>query len=91
MNNRLDHDRLQLFIRFQHAGYEVIASEHIVMHIIGQAHIIIMYSFIVQDANITHSQHETQGNYARTQLLPPTLLIFTDILAFLYIRKQVIK
>ena len=32
MNIRLDHDRLQLFIRFQHAGYEVIASEHIASH-----------------------------------------------------------
>ena len=37
MNIRMDHDRLQLFISFQHAGYEVIAGEHnfIVMHIIG--------------------------------------------------------
>ena len=27
MNIRMDHDRLQLFISFQHAGYEVVASE----------------------------------------------------------------
>ena len=44
MNIRLDHDRLQLFICFQHAGYEVVESEHIVMHIIGDFPIMSQWS-----------------------------------------------
>ena len=34
LNIGMDYDRLQLFISFQHAGYEIVASEQIVMHII---------------------------------------------------------
>ena len=39
-----DRDRLQPFISFQHAGYEVVASEHVVMHIIGDFPIISPWS-----------------------------------------------
>ena len=48
MNIRMDHDRLQLFISFQHAGYEVVASEHIVMHILGD---------LVAERNSTRKSH----------------------------------